>query len=106
MHTGGHVLGDVLEDGSSRNTGLGLDRVGNRDGSGVAEAEEGLSLSISLPLANVCVSGNGRNLNFGTDWGLMSLEGLSDDHRFCGTVRLNMAALTNHLGLGDNLTDW
>merc|ERR1719309_1873379 len=78
-YTGGHILGDVLEDGSSRNTGLGL--------------------------ANVSVAESG-NLDLSTDWVLMSLECLTDHHRFCGAVRLNVAALTNHLGLGDDLADW
>merc|ERR1719309_1302521 len=105
-YTGGHVLGDILEDGSSRNTGLGHDSVSYRDGSGVAEAEEGLGFSISLSLANVCVSSNSGNLDLSTDWVLMSLEGLTDHHRFCGAVRLNVTALTNHLGLGDDLADW
>merc|ERR1719153_121193 len=81
-YTGGDVLGDILKDGSSRNTGLGLDSVGYRDGSGVAEAEEGLGFSISLPLANVCVSSNSGNLDLSTDWVLMSLECLTDHHRF------------------------
>merc|ERR1712177_170534 len=105
-YTGGHVLRDILEDGSSRNTGLGLDGVSYGDGSGVAEAEEGLSFSISLSLANGVVSSNSGNLDLSTDWVLMSLECLTDNDRFCGAVRLNVTALTNHLGLGNDLADW
>ena len=98
-------MGDVLKDGSSRNTGLGLDSVSYRyrEVSTVGEAVERFSLSLSL--ANVSVAESG-NLDLSTDWVLMSLEGLTDHHRFCGALGLSVTSLTHHHSLRDGLTDW
>ena len=98
-------MGDVLEDGSSRNTGLGLDSVSYRyrEVSTVGEAVERFSLSLSL--ANVSVAESG-NLDLSTDWVLMSLECLTDHHRFCGALGLSVTSLTHHHSLRDGLTDW
>merc|ERR1712059_118391 len=91
-HTGGNIMADVLQDGSSRSAVLG-GHLGS-DGHWVSH---GISLSIDMGDHS-----GYHSLHILTDRFLMSSDCLAHHHGLGGTIGLSMTCLTHNNSLSDN----
>merc|ERR1712059_181696 len=107
-HTGGNIMADVLQDGSSRSAVLGghLGSDGHWVSYGMRKtvSVKRVSLGISLSIDMGDHSGN-HSLHILTDRFLMSSDRLAHHHGLGGTIGLSNARLTHNNSLSDNLAD-
>ena len=99
----GNIVGDVLDDGSAGHTVLG-----GHGGGGVGQvggADEELGVGLSLPLAIVAHSSGDDMLDVSACGLLVSGDVPANNNGLGGAVRLGMASLADHDGLGDDLAE-